>query len=805
MPKKPPIAPYNRPEKYKRNSNLSPAAAVICLIAVWYIAIGRAALPKLWHKFSFNQTKAVAVERQYYEFNCSEANFARLVAITLGDSEEIMKEGNENTEGIWYEKYYKQLEVLQIYDLKQEEAFSSLTGSKLCKVMEELFGSNESCSYLRDKQKLNLAEVIEVYNKVLQSKEKQINYESLAVLATPTDEVELEPWQLVSDQGKFYFEGLVVDPVKNQTIKVATWEHHLLGIVEIQHSSCCIQECKVTDVQAEQISFEVQGINLTYPQDGSIKEGAIGQIGALTIKNGKAAEFSTDVKSNVDTVVSITKNEISLEKAGTFTYGQINIYDLTGGNYTTLESLPYGMRVSYTAEGNKITSLEVLGESTVTSIRVVLTNKKQYEQKEVSLSGDADYDLLYGGKAETLSAGTVWKSEEFNWDEKDKVIRIVPRTDSLLTVTSLEKSEGAPSYKGIIEIQKTSSGYIIINEVNLEDYVAGVIPSEMPTSYGSEALKAQAVAARTYAASCLSSSKFISYSANVDDTTASQVYNQIPADKAAYAAAEATEGLVLECDGKLISNKFFAASCGYTANFGEVWAGQSFPEDSPSYLISRQQYIGDEMIGSLEKEENFKSFIELTAEDLDAFDEDSAWFRWKVNLTQEELQRLLIPALKKIGAAYPSLVVYESKAGIKQNEPISELGKLMSLKAEERGQGGNLMTLGIYAEKGNVKVSTEYLIRSLFASNENQGLTVVRSNQSRVNQMTLLPSAFFTIIENKDADGNLQSITLEGGGNGHGVGLSQDGAKGMAERGYNFKEILAHFYPDSDLVSFKQG
>lgn len=159
-----------------------------------------------------------------------------------------------------------------------------------------------------------------------------------------------------------------------------------------------------------------------------------------------------------------------------------------------------------------------------------------------------------------------------------------------------------------------------------------------------------------------------------------------------------------------------------------------------------------------------------------------------------------MPSLKQLSTRYKGLITYESKAGIQTDAPIEDLGKIVSLEAKQRGQGGNLMILGIYAEKGNVMVSTEYLIRSLFASNAKQDLSVTRSNDTTVSQMTLLPSAFFTIEQTKDAQGSLQSITLFGGGNGHGVGLSQDGAKGMAERGYSYKEILSHYYPEAELV-----
>ena len=807
MSRKVPIQPYEKPmtyKKYKRKNSLSPGAAVLFLVAIWYVLIGKDVLPQMVNNMQGVASKEVQEEKFYYEFPCSEANFARIIALTLGGEEVPLDQLDNSENELWYEKYYSILEDLGIESLKKEEAFDVLNGSKLHNVLQELFGKNTLGKDLERKEQLYLYEVIEAYDAALQTQNKSISYESLTILATPADEMQLEAWKLATDKGKFSFEGLVLDPLKNQTLSVAVWQDHLLGVMEIENTSGIIKECKIVKVTENEVTFEVAGMTFSYEQNQVIMQNSVGTIGQIELAGGKITNFMPETKQEVDTLVSISENEITLEKAGSFSYGQVNVYDQTDiGCYTSLEALPYGVKVAYTTQDGKITSLQVIGQSLINAIRVVLTSEGSYEQEKVELVGAADYDMIYEDRATTLEAGTNWSSQSFEWQSESSTVRFVPRTDSLLTISSIVKGESAPGYKGTIEITRTEKGYVIVNEVDLEDYVAGVIPSEMPTSYGIEALKAQAVAARTYAASSLSSSKFITYSAHVDDTTSSQVYNKIAPNDIAYKAAGTTAGLVLKSEDNFISNKFFASSCGYTANFGEVWAGQNFPSDSPSYLISRQQYLGDKLVNNLQQEENFKSFIKMTAEDMDAFDEDSPWFRWQVTLSEEELEDLIIPALNKLSNRYSSLITYESKAGIKTESPIEDLGKIVSLEAKERGQGGNLMTLGIYAENGNVMVSTEYLIRSLFASNEKQGLSVTRSNDSTVSQMTLLPSAFFTIEQTKDAQGNLESITLLGGGNGHGVGLSQDGAKGMAERGYTYKEILSHYYPEAELVDVK--
>ena len=746
-------------------------------------------------------SKDVQEEKLYYEFPCSEANFVRVIALTLGSEEAHSDQVSYSEDEIWYEKYYSTLEGLEVKSLKQEEAFNVLSGSKLKSVLQELFGNSNLDKALEKREQLNLYEVIAAYDEALQVQNKSMTYESLTILATPSDEMQLEAWELATDRGKFCFEGLVLEPLKTQALNVAVWGGHLLGVMEIEDTSSMLKECKIVGVTENTVTFEVAGMAFNYEQNQVVTQNNVGGIVCLEIAEGKVTNFITEVKQEIDTLVSISESKITLEKAGSFSYDQINVYDQTDvGCYTSLEALPYGVKVAYTTQSGKITSLQVIGQSLTSAIRVVLTSEGSYEQSEVKLVGAADYDVIYENKASTLEAGTAWSSESFEWKSESPTVRLVPRADSLLTISSIVKGEEAPSYKGIIEVTKTEKGYVVVNEVDLEDYVAGVIPSEMPTSYGIEALKAQAIAARTYAAASLSSSKFIAYGAHVDDTTSSQVYNKIASDEMAYKAAGATVGLVLKSGDHFISNKFFASSCGYTANLGEVWAGESFPSDSPNYLISRQQYLGDQLVSNLQQEENFKSFIKMTAEDMDAFDEESPWFRWQVTLSEKELENLIVPALNKLSSPYEGLITYESKLGVKTDSLVEDLGKIMSLEAKKRGQGGNLMTLGIYAENGSVMVSTEYLIRSLFSSNNKQGLSVIRSNGTTVSQMTLLPSAFFVIEQTKDAQGELESITLLGGGNGHGVGLSQDGARGMAERGYTYKEILSHYYPEADLV-----
>lgn len=780
---------------HKRRDHAS-VIAVIILIGVWYLFIGRDLLSQM----AWRDDNGVP-EKIYYEFTCSEANLAKLIGVTWKVETEDATESSDEVvdeDTLWYEKYYTELEALGVRSLKAENAFNPLTSQRLEEVLRELTQKDIT---IEEKNQLQLYEVLQYYEEVLKQYDRTLQYKTLTILSSPTDGQNLSAWQVATNEGTFCFEGLVVDPLKNKTVQVAYIGEELLGITEIISNQCVIEDCTVVAVDEEKATIKVVGLELEFNHKALSSED-IGQIGSLTIDGGKIIDFTMKGSQQVDILVSVSDKEVVLDKAGSFAYDQLMIEDQTGQNrYNELEDLRFGLKVTYSQKQGKITCLQIIGLSTLQEVRVILSSQKEgYTQSEVTLSIDQDYDLIYGDSVTTLKTGETWQGSQFDWQAGQNVVRLVPRTEgSKVTIESIEKGTISPSYVGIIEITKVDQGYQIINQVDLESYVAGVLPSEMPTSYGIEALKAQAVAIRTYGMACMESSKFMSYGAHVDDTTASQVYNQIPTNEIAVDAAKQTAGLVVKSDGKLISNKFFATSCGYTANFGEVWAGQDFPSDTPSYLVSTQQYLGDKLVSDLQDEEDFKSFIALGAEDLDAFDEDSPWFRWKVNLTGEEVQKLIQVALNQLIQQYSGLITVTANNS-DQQVAIEDLGNLCEMKVLKRGEGGNIMSLQLQFQKGKAVVETEYLIRSLFASNAEQELVVTRSNQTTVSQMTLLPSAFFSIEQTQEESGKLSNLVLSGGGNGHGVGLSQDGAKGMAERGYSYKEILMHFYNDCEIV-----
>ena len=130
-------------------------------------------------------------------------------------------------------------------------------------------------------------------------------------------------------------------------------------------------------------------------------------------------------------------------------------------------------------------------------------------------------------------------------------------------------------YRGTIHIININGNLTVINDVNLESYVKGVTPAEMPSSWNIEALKAQAIAVRSYAIANLG--KHASDGFDLLDSTQDQVYNGVLAETVnATKAVEETTGLVLTYNNKIISTMYSASAGGYTKSAFEAW-GNDIP------------------------------------------------------------------------------------------------------------------------------------------------------------------------------------------------------------------------------------
>lgn len=357
-------------------------------------------------------------------------------------------------------------------------------------------------------------------------------------------------------------------------------------------------------------------------------------------------------------------------------------------------------------------------------------------------------------------------------------------------------------YRGRLDIARYNDALALINEVPLEAYLYSVVPSEMPIRFGLEALKAQAVAARSYAVRAMESSGYRIYGAHVDDSTASQVYNNTREQEIAMQAVHETAGLVPFFEDRVVDARFFSTSGGYTANFHEVWSTRDhvFPAQAVPYLTARPQYPGD--APSLYNEVNFRAFIRQ--QDLPGYDRYSPFFRWETTFTRTQLEAVLEQTLPALQRAQPLFVLTRGTDGHYGRAEIPKpLGTLLHLEVLRRGEGGNMMELEITTTHGTFQVIKEYNIRlALKPINflPDMGPLILHCHDgSTRSDFPLLPSAFAYLDLIRDQGGSIDSIQIFGGGYGHGVGMSQFGAYGLALTGKSFDQILAHYYPGSEL------
>ena len=400
----------------------------------------------------------------------------------------------------------------------------------------------------------------------------------------------------------------------------------------------------------------------------------------------------------------------------------------------------------------------------------------------------------------------VWKNGElisvsmFRWPIKSKgksplYVKTIYRNQS-------DQAKGTP-YKGVLEVARSKDMLTLVNEIGLEEYLYSVVPSEMPVRFGLEALKVQAVAARAYAARAILASKYRAYGAHLDDSTSSQVYNNISEQDISTHAVNDTAGIVPVYEDQIVDTRFFSTSCGYTANFHEVWSNENnqFPSDKIPYLTANPQYPGN--MPDLYKEENFRAF--LNQADMPGYDRFSPFFRWNVKMSRQQAEAVLSRNLPEIYKQQPQFILTKTADDSYISKEIpDEIGSLLNVEVLRRGEGGNIMELDITTTHGVFKILKEYNIRqALEPVNLLDGYPVILncSDGSTRENFPLLPSAFAYIDFSRDKDGNIEEIYIYGGGYGHGVGMSQYGTYGLTLMGKNWQEILAHYYPGSKLVN----
>lgn len=457
-------------------------------------------------------------------------------------------------------------------------------------------------------------------------------------------------------------------------------------------------------------------------------------------------------------------------------------------------------------ENGKICGILMVKEEVMENIRVLLKTADYgglfHDAPRVTC--DVPYTVVYGpygdqkreahGAGEELTLGC-----DSSYFETDRVCVIPDVLTGKVILASSNRRQGVPSYRGKMEFLRTDKGIVAVNEVLLEEYLYSVVPSEMPSSYPSEALRAQAICARTYAYGSMLHAGYPQYGAHVDDSMSYQVYNNILEQESTTTAAKETYGLLLYTgDGVPAGTYYYSTSCGVGSD-ANVWKTEAAPTLtylkpkalSKSAMAAAQTPGGgsDESAAlgeSMRDEAVFDTYIRTV--NPDDFEAEEGWYRWTYQVDRLDAE-YLTETLKKRYAAN-SRQVLTWKDGEYVSEEIGEIGKVRDIYIEKRGSGGVADELVIDASECKIKVISEHNIRYVLNNGE---APVIRQDGSSVASPNLLPSGFFVITTGKE-DGDVVKYSLIGGGFGHGVGMSQNGAKQMAKSGYGAEQILLYFY-----------
>ncbi|NLG86442.1 MAG: SpoIID/LytB domain-containing protein [Firmicutes bacterium] len=319
------------------------------------------------------------------------------------------------------------------------------------------------------------------------------------------------------------------------------------------------------------------------------------------------------------------------------------------------------------------------------------------------------------------------------------------------------------TYRGELVVTASSSGIKVVNELDVEDYLLGVVALEMAPTWPLEALKAQAVAARTFALKNLGRHRVEGF--DLCDASHCQVYGGVDAERPmSSAAVKSTNNLVLRYDDELIDAYYHASSGGRTETAGGAW-GQDRP-----YLTVVED--GDRLAGP--------------------------YASWQESFTPEELSERLAQAGYSVGLVDQVEIVATTSSGRAATVKVKgSYGTVLIPGASFRQALGLKSTLfqvndsGLLSSPGRVTVwvtGRESFIRTAVAG----GTHVITAGGIRI------------IDSRAGADtisrgGNERMIVLQGSGYGHGVGMSQWGAKILAENeavseNDFFRWILTHYY-----------
>ncbi len=580
------------------------------------------------------------------------------------------------------------------------------------------------------------------------------------------------------DTGRFTAAGMDMTPYAASRITFLEKDGEILALLTVEAVAPVVKNIYCREENGA-LSLETGEGAASFACGKTLDEG----IYDVKLKDGKVAEVTAAASVGECTVKRVDEEGLYLAEQGELPWADAaRVYDGTGKEIAKADfsDLICGTDCGeFFEKDGEICAAVIRTPAVLERMRVFL---KGEVQEKVTLSAESGFTLSNGNGKKTFPQGaTATLTADLPWFSYGIL------TATAETPIRVAFADGtAYQYEGTLEMERRGAdSFVIINELPLERYLLGVVPNEMPTSFGQTALEAQAITARSYAYNQFYGNSFCAYGAHVTDTTASQVYLGYAANETAEQAVKATEGMCAVTEtGTVAQTYFYSTSCGFGAGSREVWSKDgSFSGREKSYL--QAQTYGDFEIPQTEEE--WLAFWQDWEKE--GYDMDSPWYRWKVYFGCGQLTEILQETLTE-----------SANCRIEGNE--KDLGRLTGITVTRRGKGGLAMELRLTFEKGTATVKTENAIRKALSPTKRtlgEPIYLQRKGAEALTGNSMLPSGFFAAKEMKNAEGKLTGVALYGGGNGHGVGLSQYGAKYLAEQGKTAAEIIACYFPGTKV------
>ena len=341
-------------------------------------------------------------------------------------------------------------------------------------------------------------------------------------------------------------------------------------------------------------------------------------------------------------------------------------------------------------------------------------------------------------------------------------------------------------YRNIIQINISGNKISAINILDLEEYLYGVVPSEMPSSWEKEALKAQAVAARNFAYSNLNLHSKDGY--DVCDTVHCQVYNGVSSEKnSTTQAINETKGILAYYNNEIINAVYSSSNGGYSESSENAWGNKEEylraikDENEEGAKIWERTFTFSELTNLAKNIGNVKEVV------LEKYSETGRAVSLKLigDLGEKTLQKEEIRTFfsKSSGGSLESRNFNILKG--KNLSTNSNVKNKVYVTDKNKNSYLDLKNSYYISSKGEVlKNNINYIL------DKNMNIYLFTDIYAKNTQNEQVNNSIKQSIKKSDSD----SVTFSGKGWGHGVGMSQYGANSLAKKGYKFDEILKYYY-----------